>query len=170
MRWQQKWIFAFSTTPHATCFRLATTLCKKKLDQSHYDLLASEVCLTSFLVVARNEAPRKHWFQLGRPATLAGGLPGLLSWGGTMFEYLMPRLMLHPPFGTLLDVAYRATVARQIEYGGQNKLPWGISESAFNVLDAQQDYQYQSFGVPGLGLKRASAAIWSSPLMQHCYR
>ncbi len=146
--------FRFLYNNSRNLFSIGYNVALRKLDQSHYDLLASESCLTSYLVIARNEAPCKHWFQLGRPSTLAGGLPGLISWGGTMFEYLMPRLLLQPPSGTLLDVAYRATVARQIEYGRQNAVPWGISESAFNVLDAQQTYQYQSFGVPGLGLKR----------------
>src|SRR5262249_1166368 len=94
-----------------------------------------------------------HWFQLGRQLTRVGGGLALISWGGTMFEYLMPRLLLRTYPGTLLDESDRAAVARQIEYGRQSRVPWGISESGFSALDAALDYQYQSFGVPGLGLK-----------------
>jgi cyclic beta-1,2-glucan synthetase len=128
-----------------------------QLDNTHYDLLASESCLTSFLAVARGEAPRRHWFQLGRPLTEAAGGITLLSWGGTMFEYLMPRLLLRAYRGTLLEDSWRTAVDRQIEYGRQNRVPWGISESGFSALDAHLDYQYQSFGIPGLGLKRGLA-------------
>jgi cyclic beta-1,2-glucan synthetase len=125
-----------------------------RLDNAHYDLLASEACLTSFLAIARGQVPKRHWFQLGRMLTRAGTGVALLSWGGTMFEYLMPRLLLQSYRGTLLDESYRSVVARQIEYGRQRGVPWGISESGFNALDKGLDYQYQSFGVPGLGLKR----------------
>jgi cyclic beta-1,2-glucan synthetase len=128
-----------------------------RADNSHYDLLASEACLTSLLAIARGQADQKHWFQLGRP--LAGSTRSLVlvSWGGTMFEYLMPRLLLRSYPGTLLDESHRTAVARQIEYGRQRRVPWGISESAFSALDRARDYQYQSFGVPGLGLKRGLA-------------
>ena len=146
--------FRFLYNPERHLFSIGLNVATGRLDQSHYDLLASEACLASFLAVARGEVPRKHWFQLGRLPTFVAGQQGLISWGGTMFEYLMPRLLLPVARGTLLDAAERAAVARQIEYGRENKVPWGISESAFNVLDAAQDYQYQSFGVPGLGLKR----------------
>lgn len=124
-----------------------------RLDNAHYDLLASEACLTSFLAIARGDVPRKHWFQLGRHLSRAGG-GTLLSWGGTMFEYLMPRLFFRRYADTLLDRTWRGAVARQIEYGRQSRVPWGISESGFNALDGNLDYQYQAFGVPGLGLKR----------------
>jgi cyclic beta-1,2-glucan synthetase len=138
-------------------FAIGYNLSLGRLDNAHYDLLASEACLTSFLSVARGEAPRRHWFQLGRPLTRAVGGIVLLSWGGTMFEYLMPRLLLRPFPGALLDESWRTAVDRQIEYGRQHHVPWGISESGFNALDAALDYQYQSFGVPGLGLKRGLA-------------
>jgi cyclic beta-1,2-glucan synthetase len=126
-------------------------------DNAHYDLLASEASLTSFLAIARGDVPRRHWFQLGRPLTRAGRGVALVSWGGTMFEYLMPRLLLPSYRGTLTDESTQAAVERQIEYGRQRRVPWGISESGYNSLDAAQDYQYQSFGVPGLGLKRGLA-------------
>jgi cyclic beta-1,2-glucan synthetase len=138
-------------------FSIGFNLAVNRLDNAHYDLLASEACLASFLAIARGDVPRRHWFQLGRLLTGAGGGVALLSWGGTMFEYLMPRLVFCDYPGTLLDVSYRAAVDRQIEYGRQNRVPWGISESGFSALDAALDYQYQSFGVPGLGLKRGLA-------------
>jgi cyclic beta-1,2-glucan synthetase len=146
--------FRFLYNETRNLFSIGYDVQSGRLDPAHYDLLASEATLTSFLAVARGVVPRKHWFQLGRLVTRVAGLPGLISWGGSMFEYLMPRLLLDPPHGTMLEVAYRATVARQIEYGRQTRTPWGISESGFSVLSAAGDYQYQSFGVPGLGLKR----------------
>src|SRR5262249_9643944 len=94
------------------------------LDTAPYDLLASETAVTSFLAVARGDAPRRHWFQLGRPLTRAASGRVLVSWGGTMFEYLMPRLLLRTDPGTLLVASAAAAVARQIEYGRQNHVPW----------------------------------------------
>src|SRR5262249_22551207 len=128
-----------------------------RLDNSHYDLLASEARLASFLAIARGHADKKHWFQLGRPLTKAGGTIVLLSWGGTMFEYLMPQLLLRDYAGSILDESCQGAVERQIEYGRQCRTPWGISESAYGTLDGSLDYQYKSFGVPGLGLKRGLA-------------
>jgi cyclic beta-1,2-glucan synthetase len=125
-----------------------------RLDGSHYDLLASEASLTSFLAIARREAPRKHWFHLGRPLTEAAGNRVLISWGGTMFEYLMPRLLLAIEPETLLGETQAGAVAVQIAYGRQCGTPWGISESAFSAVDGQLNYQYQAFGAPALGLKR----------------
>jgi len=135
-------------------FSIGFNLGLNRLDNAHYDLLASEACLTSFLAIARGDVPKRHWFHLSRPLTRAGGSIALLSWGGTMFEYLMPRLLLRGYSGTLLHESCNAAVARQIEYGQQHRVPWGISESGFSALDVALDYQYQSFGVPGLGLKR----------------
>lgn len=138
-------------------FSIGYNVSLERLDSAHYDLIASECCLTSYLAVARGVVPRKHWFQLGRLVTRVAGQAGLVSWGGTMFEYLMPRLLLRPPSGTMLAVAWEAAVARQQEFGKEHRVPWGISESGFAVLSSDQDYQYQSFGVPGLGLKRGLA-------------
>jgi cyclic beta-1,2-glucan synthetase len=135
-------------------FAVGFNLSAGRLDNSHYDLLASEASLTSFLAVARGEVPKKHWFQLGRPMTRAPGSITLLSWGGTMFEYLMPRLLLPSFPGTLLDESQIGAVGRQVQYGRASGAPWGVSESAFSALDLNQNYQYQAFGVPGLGLKR----------------
>ena len=140
--------------PERHLYAIGANLGHGQLDGACYDLLASESCLTSYLNVARGDAPRRHWFQLGRPYIHAAGRTGLISWGGTMFEYLMPRLLLRSLPNTLLSEACRTAVARQIEYGHQLGIPWGVSESAFIGKFLDGDYRYQSFGVPGLGLKR----------------
>ena len=149
--------FRFLYNPQRNLFTIGLNVSAGRLDVGHYDLLASEACLASFLAIARGEVPPRHWFQLGRLTTRLAGQPGLVSWGGTMFEYLMPRLLLPIPRGTLLDSAERTAIDRQIEFGREVHLPWGVSESAFAALGPTQDYQYQSFGVPGLGLKRGLA-------------
>ncbi len=126
----------------------------RRLDHGSYDLLASEARLASYVAIASGQIPFDHWFALGRRLTLAGGRPALLSWSGSMFEYLMPLLVM-PGFGsTLLDQTGAAAVARQIAYAKQLGVPWGISESCYNVTDVEGTYQYRAFGVPGLGLQR----------------
>jgi cyclic beta-1,2-glucan synthetase len=140
--------------PDRHLYAIGCNLVQGRLDNACYDLVASEAALTSFLTIARGEAPRRHWFQLGRPYTRTAGRIGLISWGGTMFEYLMPRLMMKSLEGTLVAEACRSAVARQVEYGRQAGVPWGISESAFGAKNLDGDYHYQAFGVPGLGLKR----------------
>ncbi|MDP3848696.1 MAG: glucoamylase family protein [Pseudomonas sp.] len=127
---------------------------ERRLDAGYYDLLASEVRLTNFVAIAQGQLPQESWFSLGRLLTSNGGVPVLLSWSGSMFEYLMPMLVMPSYADTLLAQTCRAAVARQIEYGNQLGLPWGVSESGYNLLDLQQNYQYRAFGVPGLGLKR----------------
>ncbi len=149
--------FAFLYKDDRHLFSIGANLAQDRLDASCYDLLASESALTSYLAVARGEVPKRHWFQLNRPYIKVAGRIGLLSWGGTMFEYLMPRLLMRTLPGTLIDLMIRATIARQIEYGRQGGVPWGISESGFASQYPDGDYQYQSFGVPGLGLKRGLA-------------
>ena len=126
-------------------------------DPSQYDLLASEARLASFVAIAQGRLPQENWFALGRMLTTAGGQPVLLSWGGSMFEYLMPLLVMPTYDDTLLDRSYRVMVERQIAYGKQRGVPWGISECGYNSVDASLNYQYRSFGVPGLGLKRGLA-------------
>jgi cellobiose phosphorylase len=127
---------------------------ERRRDLACYDLLASEARLTSFLLVAQQQIPQKHWFALGRLLTSRGGQASLISWSGSMFEYLMPQLLMPSYQNTLLDQTCQAVVLRQIEYGRQRGVPWGISESCYNATDLQQVYQYRAFGVPGLGLKR----------------
>jgi cyclic beta-1,2-glucan synthetase len=126
----------------------------RRLDAGYYDLLASEARLASFVGIAQGQLPQDNWFALGRLLTTVGGEPALLSWTGSMFEYLMPNLVMPGYEGTLLDQTCRAAVRRQIEYGNQHDVPWGVSESGYNTLDAHFTYQYRAFGVPGLGLKR----------------
>ncbi len=126
-------------------------------DASFYDLLASEARLCSFIAIAQGQLPQESWFSLGRLQTSAGGEPILVSWSGSMFEYLMPLLVMPTYEGTLLDQTYQAAVSRQIAYGNQRGLPWGVSESGYNMVDANLNYQYHAFGVPGLGLKRGLA-------------
>ncbi len=138
-------------------FRLADAEGPGRLDNSFYDLLASEARLASFIAIARGEIPETHWFHLGRLVTSVGGSPTLLSWSGTAFEYLMPLLVMKSYPETLLDQTCRMAVRRQAEYGAERKLPWGISESAYNLSDRHGNYQYKAFGVPGLGLKRGLA-------------
>jgi len=128
-----------------------------RLDAGFYDLLASEARLGSFVAVAQGRVPQEHWFSLGRLLTAAGGEHPLLSWSGSMFEYLMPLLVMPTFENTLLDRTYHAVVERQVEYGRQRGIPWGISESGYNATDAHLIYQYRTFGVPGLGLKRGLA-------------
>jgi len=126
-------------------------------DTSYYDLLASEARLGNFVAIAQGQLPQESWFTLGRLLTTAGGEPVLVSWSGSMFEYLMPMLVMPTYAGTLLDQTCRAAVARQIAYGSQCSLLWGVSESGYNSVDASVNYRYQAFGVPGLGLKRGLA-------------
>ncbi|HET9990299.1 MAG TPA: glucoamylase family protein, partial [Kofleriaceae bacterium] len=139
-------------------FSIGYSVTDHRLDNSFYDLLASEARLASFVAIAQNKIPQEHWFHLGRRVTSTGGKPTLLSWSGSMFEYLMPLLVMPTYEDTLLDATYRASVARQIEYGAERKVPWGMSESGYNKTDAQLNYQYRAFGVPGLGFKRGLAS------------
>lgn len=123
-------------------------------DPSFYDLLASEARLLSFLSVARGEVPQKHWFSLGRSLASTPGGKALISWSGTMFEYLMPFIVMKNFPTTILGRTGRAVVSAQISYGSRQSAPWGISESAYSGVDFEKTYQYRAFGVPGLGLKR----------------
>jgi cyclic beta-1,2-glucan synthetase len=124
------------------------------LDQNCYDLLASEARLASFFAIAKGDVAARHWFRLGRAATPVGRGAALISWSGSMFEYLMPSLVMRAPTGSLLEQTNRLIVRRQIAYAEKLGLPWGISESAYNARDLELTYQYSNFGVPGLGLKR----------------
>ena len=104
--------------------------------------------------MAKGDVPETHWFRLGRMVTAVRGRPVLLSWSGTMFEYLMPHLIMRSYPDTLLDETARLAVQRQMDFGAERGVPWGMSESAYNVVDRHDTYQYKAFGVPGLGLKR----------------
>jgi cellobiose phosphorylase len=130
---------------------------ERRRDSGYYDLLASEARLSTFVAIAQGKLPQESWFALGRLLTTAGGKPVLLSWSGSMFEYLMPLLVMPTYEDTLLDQTYRAAVETQVEYGRHRGVPWGSSESGFNMVDVHLNYQYRAFGVPGLGLKRGLA-------------
>lgn len=124
------------------------------MDSHHYDLLASEARLASIVAMGKGDISTKHWFALGRSITKVSGQNVLISWGGTMFEYLMPRLLLSSAQGTLLAQSERVAVDEQIRRGEKCSTPWGISESGFATVDIQHNYQYRAFGVPSLGFKR----------------
>ena len=146
--------FRFLFDPTCELFSIGYRVADGTLDPSRYDLLASEARLASFLAIAKGDVPPRHWFQLGRSLTPIGHGAALVSWSGSMFEYLMPLLVMSHPAQSLLDLTCRLVVGRQVRYGAERKVPWGVSESAYNVRDAELTYQYSAFGVPGLGLKR----------------
>ncbi|RWP72638.1 glucoamylase family protein [Mesorhizobium sp.] len=125
-----------------------------QLDESCYDLLASEARLTSLFAIAKGDLPTEHWFHLGRPIVEIGFKGALMSWSGSMFEYLMPPLVMKEPQGSILNQTSKLIIKRQIQYGRSKNVPWGISEAAYNARDRELTYQYTNFGVPGLGLKR----------------
>jgi cellobiose phosphorylase len=135
-------------------FSIGYNVTERKLDNSHYDLLASEARLASFIAIARGDVQTEHWWALGRPFGYTAGRWVLLSWGGTMFEYLMPLLFNKSYDQSMLEQACKDAVYCQIDYGKQRGIPWGISESAYSGLDWHKIYQYKAFGVPTLGLKR----------------
>jgi len=135
-------------------YRLADAEGPGRLDASYYDLLASEARLVSFITIAKGDVPQEHWFALGRALVNADGMPVLVSWSASMFEYLMPLLFMRTYPGTLLDQSCRSSLRYQINYAKRLGVPWGISESAYNFVDRHRHYQYRAFGVPGLGLKR----------------
>ena len=146
--------YLFLYDPNRHLLAVGYNVQDRRLDNSYYDLLASEARLASFVGIAQGKLPQDGWFTLGRLLASAAGEPVLLSWSGSMFEYLMPLLVMPNFPGTLLDETNKAAVARQIEYGNSRDLPWGISESGYNTVDVHLNYQYRAFGVPGLGLKR----------------
>jgi len=147
--------FLFDKARHLLA--IGYNVAERRRDSSYYDLLASEARLSSFVAIAKGQLPQESWFALGRLLTTAGGKPILLSWSGSMFEYLMPLLVMPTYPDTLLDQTYQAAVEGQIAYGRQRGVPWGMSESGYNAVDVRLNYQYRAFGVPGLGLKRGLA-------------
>ncbi len=150
----QEMDFSFLYHAERHLFSIGYRVMEGSLDPSYYDLLASEARLASLIAIAKREAPSEHWFHLGRRVTRAAGGTVLMSWSGSMFEYLMPSLVTFTPRYSLLDQTCRFVIKRQIEYGKQCGIPWGVSESAFNSRDIAMTYQYSAFGVPGLGMKR----------------
>ncbi len=135
-------------------FSIGYNISEQRLDKSYYDLLASEARQTSLFAIAKGDVPESHWFKVARPLTRIEGNRSLVAWSGTMFEYLMPLILIKNYRGTLLDESYKSVVRIQQAYGKKANTPWGISESGFFSFDIQSNYQYKAFGVPGLGLKR----------------
>ncbi|MEO8341959.1 MAG: glucoamylase family protein, partial [Nitrospirota bacterium] len=147
--------FLFDSTREL--FSIGFNVSEGRCDASFYDLLASEARLCSYVAIAQGQVPQDHWFSLGRLLVASRGEPLLISWSGSMFEYLMPILVMPNYENTLLDHTYKEAVQRQIAYGKLRDVPWGISESGYNRTDVHLNYQYRAFGVPGLGLKRGLA-------------
>ena len=146
--------FGFLLDPHRLLFSIGYSVMESMRDESCYDMLASEARLASFFAIAKGDLRTRHWFRLGRTVTAVKGGAALVSWSGSMFEYLMPSLVMRAPSAGLLDQTKHLVINRQIEYAKKFNIPWGISESAFNARDIEFTYQYSNFGVPGLGLKR----------------
>ncbi|MDB5797786.1 MAG: ndvB [Paucimonas sp.] len=146
--------YGFLHDPATHLLAIGYNVTERHRDSSCYDLLASEARQAAFVAIAQGQLPQESWFALGRQLTIAGGKPILLSWSGSMFEYLMPLLVMPTFDNTLLDQTYHSAVERQIKYGALRGVPWGISESGYNTFDASLNYQYRAFGVPGLGFKR----------------
>jgi cyclic beta-1,2-glucan synthetase len=146
--------FGFLLDPDRKLLSIGYLIPENHLDVSCYDLLASEARLASFIAIAKGDVPSRHWFRLGRAVTPIERGAALISWSGSMFEYLMPSLVMRAPAGSLLEQTNRLVVRRQMDYGTELGVPWGVSESAYNARDLEFTYQYSNFGVPGLGLKR----------------
>ncbi len=125
------------------------------IDKGCYDLMASESSLTSFVAIARGGVPLKHWYKLGRPLTIVKGIPCFVSWSGTMFEYLMPNLVMKEYGGSVFAETSKAAVLQHIKYAKHMGIPWGISESQYYRFDLDSNYQYRAFGVPQLRLQPA---------------
>lgn len=138
--------FGFLFNPTRKLFSIGYRVADNSLDPSCYDLLASEARLTSFIAIAKGDVPSSHWFHLGRALTPVDWGSALVSWSGSMFEYLMPALVMRSPPGSLLDQTSHLIVRRQQKYGTERGVPWGISESAYNARDLELTYQYANFG------------------------
>jgi cyclic beta-1,2-glucan synthetase len=146
--------FGFLFDPTRKLLAIGYRVTDGTLDSGRYDLLASEARLASFIAIAKGDVPVSHWFRLGRALTPVALDSVLVSWSGSMFEYLMPGLVMRTPARGLLEQTARLVVARQITYGAERGVPWGVSESGYNARDLEMTYQYSNFGVPGLGLRR----------------
>jgi cellobiose phosphorylase len=149
--------FTFLFNTARDLFSMGFNVTERRFDTGFYDLLASEARLCGYVAIALGQVPQDHWFSMGRLLVASRGEPILVSWSGSMFEYLMPMLVMPNYENTLLDHTCRAVVQQQIEYGKLRGVPWGISESGYNRTDVHLNYQYRAFGVPGLGLKRGLA-------------
>jgi cyclic beta-1,2-glucan synthetase len=145
--------FKFLLNGERQVFSIGFNVSENKQDGALYDLLASESRLASFIAIAKGDVPQEHWFKLGKQLVPAKGGRALVSWSASMFEYLMPLVVMKNFANTLLEETYHAVVAKQIDYGKKRKVPWGVSEAGYNARDLQLTYQYGPFGIPGLGVK-----------------
>ncbi|MHB0950743.1 MAG: GH36-type glycosyl hydrolase domain-containing protein [Allorhizobium sp.] len=146
--------FTFLFRPERRLLSIGYRVESRELDEACYDLLASEARLTSLFAIAKGDLPTEHWYRLGRQVVPIGARAALISWSGSMFEYLMPPLVMQERHGGILNQTNNLIVQEQINHGRRLNIPWGISEAAFNARDHELIYQYTNFGVPTLGLKR----------------
>ena len=150
--------FGFLFDSYRCLFHIGYNVTTETLDSSYYDLLASEARIASYIAIAKGDVPPQHWLHMARPLSALDGAQALLSWSGTMFEYLMPWLLMQHYENTLLYQSCQVAVEHQIAYGRQKNVPWGISESGYYAFDSNFNYQYRAFGVPRLAFKRGQAA------------
>jgi cyclic beta-1,2-glucan synthetase len=150
----QEMDFSFLFDLHRKVFHIGYNVTAEGLDLNYYDLLASEARLASLIAIGKGDVPKSHWLYLSRPFARVNGRQALISWSATMFEYLMPTLFVENLPGTMWDQTIETVIDRQIDYGREKMIPWGISESGYYRFDQNQNYQYRAFGVPGLGYKR----------------
>lgn len=150
----EKMNFKFLIDPDRQVFYIGYNVVDSRFDNAYYDLLASEARLASFIAIAKGDVEQRHWFQLGRQLVPAEGRRAMISWSASMFEYLMPHLLMKNFDNTLIDETLHTVIQRQINYGRKLNVPWGVSEAAYNARDLNFNYQYGPFGIPGLGLKR----------------
>lgn len=146
--------FGFLFRPERRLLSIGYRVDSRELDEACYDLLASEARLTSLFAIAKGDLPTEHWYRLGRQVVPIGARAALISWSGSMFEYLMPPLVMQERQGGILNQTNNLVVREQMNHGKRLNIPWGISEAAFNARDHELTYQYTNFGVPTLGLKR----------------
>lgn len=154
LEWVKAMDFGFLFDEERKLFAIGYHESSHTLDSSYYDLLGSEARLASFVAIAKHDVPVDHWFHLGRTLTRTAGATALISWSGSVFEYLMPGLVMRTLPSTILDQTYDGVVLRHIAFGAERMVPWGVSESAYNLRDRHLTYQYRAFGVPDLALKR----------------
>jgi cyclic beta-1,2-glucan synthetase len=146
--------FSFLYDSTRKLFSIGYRMSDSALDDSYYDLLASEARLLSFVAIAKGDISVNHWFRLGRSLAYVEKGTALISWSGSMFEYLMPSLVMDAPSSSLLERTCQLIVKKQIAYGEEKAIPWGMSESAYSTRDRHLTYQYSNFGVPELAFKR----------------
>ena len=162
--------FGFLFEPTRRLFSIGFNVTDGRLDPSHYDMLASEARLASFLAIATGQVPQEHWFRLGRTQAPAGTGRVLLSWSASMFEYLMPLLVMRSDPGTLIHETCLSVVQEQIDYRRRFTVPWGISESAYNARDLEGNYSTRPSACPASGSSAGSARTWSSRRTRRCSR